>query len=216
MSFELNAVFSLSIGIGAIIGWIRFSKTDPAYFPFLLLLSIGFINEIISIILLTNGYNNIINFNTFLLIESILLTWQFRKWGLLKRNGYVFYILIFIFAGSWIAENFFISVDAFNSYFFIVQSFLLVIMSIYMINVILTEDSTPLSRQPVFLICLGLIVYFTYAVLVEAFWIFGLNKSRSFRLRVFEIMSYINLVTNLIFAFAFLWIPMRPQYILRS
>ncbi len=215
MSFELNALFSLSIGIGAIIGWVRFKKTDPAFLPFLLLLTIGFINEIVSIILMKQGYDNIVNFNTFLLIESILLVWQFRRWGILRKAG-IYPLLLILFCGCWIVESFFIPGISFNSYFFMVQSFILVMISIHMINIISLQESTPLYKQPVFLICLGLIIFFTYAVLVEAFWIFGLSKSRLFRLRVFEIMSYINLVTNLIFAFAFLWIPMKPQYILRS
>ena len=82
MSYELNAIISLTIGIGPIIGWVRFHKIDPAFLPFLLLLTIGFLNEVVSIILMKYGYTNIINFNSFKIIESVLLLWQFKNWKL--------------------------------------------------------------------------------------------------------------------------------------
>lgn len=58
MSFTLNAIFSLSIGLSVLIGWIRFYKTDPAFFPFLLLVSVGFANEVISIVLALYKHSN--------------------------------------------------------------------------------------------------------------------------------------------------------------
>ncbi len=215
MSYELNAIISLTIGIGPIIGWVRFHKIDPAFLPFLLLLTIGFLNEVVSIILMKYGYTNIINFNSFKIIESVLLLWQFKNWKLFEKHRNLFYGLMFLFTASWVGENIFISLQGFNSYFIVAQSFILVLLSISMINIIVLADSTPLFRNPVFLICLGLVIYFTYALLVEIFWVFGLNRSRQFRLHIYEIMSYISLLTNLIFAFAFLWIPMKLQYILR-
>lgn len=216
MSFELSAAFSLTIVFGAIIGWTRFQKTDPAFLPFLLLLSIGFVNEVTSILLMTYGHSNMINYNLFELVESILLTWQFLKWGLFEKMKKLYYLLQVVFVFLWAGENFIHSFQAFNSYFIIVHSFLFVMMGISMINRVSLKESTPLLKQPVFLICIGLIIYFDYAVLVEAFWVFGLNHSASFRLRVYAILAYINLFTNLIFALAFLWIPMRPRYILQS
>jgi hypothetical protein len=215
MSFELNAIFSLSISLAVVIGWVRFRRIDPAYLPFLVLLTIGCLNEAISIVLMEHGFTNIINFNTFKLIESLLLTWQFLKWGLFEKRKVLYTGLQVIFILSWLAEIGVHSIRSFNSYFIILHSFLLVMMSISMINLIVLKETTPLWKQPVFLICMGLIAYFTYAIFVEAFWIVGLNHRRLFRLKIFEIMAYINLLTNLIFAFAFLWIPMRPRYILR-
>ncbi|MEI9912224.1 MAG: hypothetical protein WDO71_22780 [Bacteroidota bacterium] len=104
----------------------------------------------------------------------------------------------------------------YNSYFIIVHSIIIVLMSINLINRLLFSVSRSLGRNPVFLICMGMAVYFTYAVLVEAFWVYGLNQSPSFRLGIYEILSYINLFTNLFFGFASLWMPLKPQYIMRS
>src|SRR4051812_43539177 len=134
MSFELNEIFSLSIGLGALIGWVRFYKTDPAFLPFLILLTLGFSNELASIVLMNRGYTNVINFNTFNLIESLLLTFQFLKWGLFGKRKSIYYLVQIFFTGSWLAEIGFTNINSYNSYFIIVHSFVLVMMSISMVN----------------------------------------------------------------------------------
>jgi hypothetical protein len=215
MSFTLNAIFSLSVGLSVVIGWIRFGKTDPAFFPFLVLVTVSLLNEIISLVLAFNRYPNIINFNTFQLIESLLLTWQFLRWDLFGKRKKLYYALQCSFVACWLVESIAWGKE-FNSYFIIVHAFIIVIMSIHTLNGVAMRESTSLFKHPVALLCMGLMAYFTYAVLVEAFWIVGFNHQRLFRLKIFEILAYINLMTNLIFAFAFLWMPMKPQYIMRS
>lgn len=108
MSFELNAVFSLSIVVSVIIGWVRFAKTDPAFLPFLLYLSFGFINEAIGISLAYRGYTNVISYNVFGLVETVLLTWQFLKWGLFGQRKGFYYFLQSSFLFLWMAESFFV------------------------------------------------------------------------------------------------------------
>lgn len=215
MSFELNAAFSLSIVVSVIIGWVRFSRTDPAFLPILLYLTIGFINEAIGTILAYQGYTNVISYNLFGLVESVLLTWQFLKWGLFGKNKRYYYLLQLSFFLLWMAESSLFSVQTFNSYYVIAHSFVLVMMSITTINMVVLKETTPLFKQPVFIFCLALIFFFTYSILVECFWIVGFNHQKMFRLKIFEILSYINLLTNLLFAFGYLWVPMRPRYILQ-
>jgi hypothetical protein len=216
MNFETSAIFSLTIGTSVIIGWARFYKTDPAFYPFLLLLTIGFINEITSFLLVKNGFANYYNYNIFKLLESLLLTWQFHKWGLFTHSRKLYYSLQGLFFTSWFIETFFhSSIQTFNSYFIITQSAIIVVMSVHMINLIVFNGYNSIIKQPAFLICAALILYFTYSILVEAFWLYGLNKSKPFRLKIFEIMAYVNVTCNLIFTIAFLWIPLRPRYIMR-
>jgi hypothetical protein len=214
MSFGLNAIFSLTIGLSVLIGWTRFHKTDPAFLPFLILVSLAFVNELTGILLALNGYHNIISINIFQLAEAGLLTWQFRKWGLFRRHKNLYYGIQAFFAATWIAESLALPRE-YDSYFIILHSFVIVLMGIFCLNHVVMNESTPLYRHPVSLICMGLIGFFSYAILVEAFWTVHLYEQRFFRLKVFEVMSYINLVTNIIFAFAFLCIPMKPQYIMR-
>jgi hypothetical protein len=216
MNFDLNAVFSLSVGIGAVIGWIRFKKIDPAFFPFLLLMWVALLQETLSIILSREGYSNALNYNIYSLAEALLLTWQFRRWGLFRGKEIIYPLIQWSYAGAWVIESLTIhSVNTFNSGFLIGYSFLILLMSVVMINRLLVREPYYLLRNSRFLILMALMIYFTYAVLVEAFWLFGLNRSRFFRIRIYEILSYINLFTNLIYAVAILWMPMKPRYILR-
>ncbi|HEX7905833.1 MAG TPA: hypothetical protein VF487_18305 [Chitinophagaceae bacterium] len=217
MSFSLNALFSLSIGIGAIICWVRYKRTDPAFVPFIWLLSFGLLNEITSISIMHAGHSNAINYNLFALIESLLVTWQFRRWGLFNQQLKLYYFLQLLYPVAlgveWLASP---PERVFNSYFFIGHSIIIVLMSISQINRLLFSLSRNMGREPVFLICMGLAIYFTYTVLVEVFWVYGLNQSKVFRLGIYEILSYVNLFTNLLFAFASLWMPLKSQYIMRS
>ncbi|WP_276504440.1 hypothetical protein [Terrimonas pollutisoli] len=215
MSFVLNAVFSLSVSLAAIIGWIRIKKIDPAFFPFILLMMAGLINESVSLLLVYKGYSNSVSFNLYSLAAALLLGWQFYKWGLFKRRA-VYYLIQFVFLTGWMFETFVYSKNLFNSYFIIAYSFVVVLLCIEQINHEIFPVKRRLWTDPIFLICMGLLVFYTYSVMVEAFWHYGLNRSRFFRLRIYEIMAYINLFTNLLFAFAVLWIPLKPRYILRS
>lgn len=216
MQFELNAVFSLSVGAGAIAGWIRMKKTDPAFVPFILFLTAGFVAEVASIILIKRHYSNVPVFNVYSLVESLLLIRLFYCWGLfreLRRMPVVLYVLFPAASfGEWIYRH---DVTAFTSFFVIGFSMIIVFLAINQLQIVLFTEPFRLYRNPVFLICMGLLLYFTGTILTEVFWVYGLNGSRVFRDRVLEIFSYVNLFTNFVFLIATLWIPLKPHYILR-
>ncbi|MCW3074283.1 MAG: hypothetical protein JWP69_1352 [Flaviaesturariibacter sp.] len=217
MSFFVNALFSLSVGFSALIGWVRYKKSDPAFFPFLLLVTLGFLHEILSILLLKAGYSNAASYNLFSLFEALLINWQFSRWQLFEKHPQGYHRLQCLMVTVWLCELALQqSLLRFFSYFIIGYSFLIVLMSITLINRTIFRESRSLLRNSRFLICMGLIIYFIYAVLVETFWLFGLTQSQSFRVGIYQILSYINLFTNLIYALAFLWIPMKPRYIMQS
>lgn len=91
---------------------------------------------------------------------------------------------------------------------------LIVLMSINMINRMLVDGKKKLIQNPLFLILIGFIVFFTYKALIEIFWVYGLNASRDFRLEVYRIMAYINLAVNIIYAIAVLWMPRKREFML--
>ena len=216
MQFETNAILSLSVGVGATVGWVQFRKADPAFFPFILLLTAGFVTELCSIFLIHAGYSNAIVYNLFILLESMLITYQFYLWQLFKKHPTIFRFTLVLFASVWLTEFIYrSSIVAFHSYFIIISSTVLVFMSIHMMNVLLFKDPKQLYLNPLFIICTSFIFYFTYTIIVEVFWVYGLNKSTVFRVRIYQIFSYINLFTNLLFAYACLWIPKKQPYILR-
>lgn len=216
MTYELNAALSLSIGFAAVISWVRFKKTDPAFLPFTLFVTCGLVNELISIALMQAGYYNAVNYNLYALAEALLLTWQFRRWGLFARRWLYLSLQVLYVVSFWIEWLLKFNAMVFLSYFLILHSFAIVLMSITQINRLLFSVYKSILTHPQFLICMALVVFFTYMILVEAFWVYGLNRSTPFRLRIYEILAYVNLFTNLLFAFASLCTPLKLRYIMRS
>src|SRR5687767_12130026 len=108
--YTIVTIFSFAIFIPAVVGWLRFKETSPIFFPFFLLIWLGALNEIVSYIIVDIlGLYNIFNYNLFLLIQSLILTWQFQRWNLFGYNRKIPLLIIFIFVGVWLIENLFIS-----------------------------------------------------------------------------------------------------------
>lgn len=215
MNFYVNAFISLTIGIGAVAGWVRFKKTDPVFLPFLLLLTGGFVNEIISIVLLLYGYSNQLNYRIFQLAESLLICWQFYRFRLFQKYSRYLLMQAFFLCLWAIEQTLFIRQFSFGSYFLIFHSLLLVVLSIQQTSVIIFEDNTSFSKHPVFLLCLGFILSFSYAVFVEVFLLIGVTQSPRFNENVYTCYACLNLFVNFVFAYAVLCFPLRQHYIMR-
>jgi hypothetical protein len=216
MEFQAHVVFSLSAGIGALIGWVRFRKTDPAYLPFILLLTAGFVTELISIIVIAKGYSNAIYYNLFTVAEALLVTQLFYRLRIFRTKK-KYLVIQFFYLFVWTVESCYRwSLTGFNSYFIVSYSAILVILSIDLLHDVLFRAPYQLYRNPVFLISMGCILYFTYSIIVELFWFYGLNQSSRFRIGIYEVFAYVNLFTNILFILATLWIPLKRKYILRS
>lgn len=215
MNFYIVVTISYSILIAGIIGAIRFSKIRSAYYPFIFLVWLGCANEALSHWLLTQGKYNIVNSNIYAFAESLLLLWFFRNLGVFRNFKALHYLLITMFTVSWVIESFFIHSfgNAFNSYYTIISAFPIVLLSINTINHIIVREKNIL-KTPEFLISIGIVIFFTYRIITEVFWLYGLNSSSGFRVNVYTIMLWINLVTNLIYALAVLWMQKRQAFTL--
>jgi hypothetical protein len=215
MDFLLNAVCSMSICIAAFIALWRFPEIHPAFRPFIYCTWLAVTNEIVSIILIRAIRNNAVNSNIYVILEAGLILWQFKKWGLFERYKIIFPCLLGLMILAWATENFILySIWQFSSWFHIFYSFVIVLLSISLLNRHIIREKTMLLRNSVCLICLAFIIYYTYKVLVETFWVYGLNESNTFQTRVYFILNYINLFSNLIYALAVLWMPTKQRFTL--
>ena len=189
---------------------------DPAFYPFIILVTLATLNELTSFLVIRSGHSNAINNNIYSLLESFLFTWQFYRWGLFPRQR-PFFLLLVLFLTVWITENAFLSsITHFNSIFNIVYGFINVLMSITLINRLVITSPSRLFSKPVLLICVCIAIFYTYTSLVEIYWIWGLDASRKFRLNIYRILYYINLLANLAYALAILWIPRKREFIVLS
>lgn len=217
MNLTLNFIFSLSILIAGTLAIFRYSKIKESYRPFIYLIWIGCINEIISYLLIINGNYNIVNSNLYGLVESLLLVWFFRNLGVFRSRNLIFEFILVIFVIIWIIESFFVHRfgTAISSIFFIFYSFIIVLLSITAINMMIFRERE-LLKHPAFLICIAIVIFFTYRVMVELFWLVGYQSSPEFSNRVYFILVAINLLCNLIYALAILWMQKKQAFSIQS
>jgi hypothetical protein len=217
MLFWFYYFLNITIGIGAVIGWSRFRKTERDYLPFIWLLTLGCINEFISLALALNRQPSHVNSSIYKLVESLLINYQFYRWGLYKKSKPHFYLFQGIFFILWLCEHiFFDNLTAFTPYFTIASALILVVLSTAQINQMVFIGNLPLRKHPVFLICSGFIIYFTFSVLVEMFMVLGISRTVEYRVNVFSILVYVGFLVNLLFIVASLCLPLKRDYILRS
>lgn len=217
MNYTLAVIFDFTIIIPALIGCIRFRQIDPAYYPFLYCIWIGLLNEIVGICIAHSGHSNAINNNIYVLFESLLLVWQFKNWGLFRRNIFLFPVLLSGFFLLWILEAFFLKTIHYTiSYFRLIYSFVIVLMSIPVFSQQLSQERKNILYNSIFLLCVAFIVYYTYKVITGAFWLYGLHLSTPFVSNIIAILLYINLFSNLIYALAILWMPPKHRFSLPS
>lgn len=212
-SYTVTMILSLSIFIAGIIGIFRFSKIQEIYYPFIYLIWIGCITELLSIYFAYRYHNNMAIQTVYTLVESLLLLWFFNRLGVFKGKKRFLYSLVVFFVTIWGIENF--AGNNFGSrlsfYFDIIYALFIVLLSIRAINELLFTEKD-LLKNPTFLICIGLIFFFTYQVIQRMFSLYGLKDSFDFRIRVQRIMSIINCLSNLIFALAVFWMRKRKAF----
>ncbi len=212
MSYTLLELFSYSIVLPAGLSIFFLKRPDARFLPFFIFLWVGLVGELATTLIINAGRSNAIVGNVYVLGEALLVTWFFQKWDLFAHRRW-FYGLRFFFILFWVCENFLFSSPAnFNSYFRIVYSFSLVLMSISLINKLIAEENKSVLLHPVFVICIAFIAFFTYKTLVEIFWVYGLNSSDQFQKSVYQIMGVINLFANLLYVLACLWIRRKQEY----
>jgi hypothetical protein len=213
--FALISAFSILFA--AAIGAVRFFKVTADNRPFFYLVWVALVNEILSEVFMETVHSTAVNCNIYVLAEAVLYCWLFYNWSSLFRNKKRFRLLIFFICLIWLVDNFFLNtIYQTNSLFRIISSFILVFLAIDQINQLLMTERSEILTNARFLISTGVIIFFTYRAIVEAYYLFKLPFSNLFYHNVYLIMDCVNLFVNLTFALAALWIPTRQKFILPS
>jgi hypothetical protein len=221
MNDTVDFILSLSIGIAAILGLIRFSKIDKSYYPFIFSTWASLLVEITARLLLMDNKNNtlILFFNIYYLVDFYLFFLLFYNWRLFghgKKNALL--IAGFVLA-AWIATTFFINgIQTPNFYFPVLYSFVLVFFSVTAINKFIVNERGNIFMNARFWICLGLIIFYTFFIVTNTsnLSLFsasaGSNVSSYFRRSLHAINVYSNLLVNIMYAIAVLWVPRKKNF----
>ncbi len=204
-------LFNLSIVLAAVIAAARFNAYGKALFPFLCLVWLAAANEILSLVLMYTVRDNSINSNIYTLLEFGLILLQYFFWNGGRKQLFSFLAIAGLFI--WILDN--LALHALrdnNSLFRICYAFTIVILSIDALNRRIIDARRPLLKDTVFLICAGFLFYFSCKAFMEVFNLFAIGYSTVFEARLFFTLSFVNCISNLLYAIALLCIPMKQQY----
>jgi len=205
-------LLSESILFPLIAGLVRLRRIrKSSYQPFFILVLTGVLAEIVSAIMIQRIGGNAIANNVYFLFEWLLIAWQFQAWGLLRSRKSLFYILAAAPCLVWVIENLvFGQIVLFSPYFQVFYCFLIVLFSVNTINFMITHDYRRLFGNTTFLVCIAFIIYFVYRIIFNWAYQTSLKGATQTTSLIITMMSYINALTNVIFAIALLQIP-RPQ-----
>ena len=211
-------LISQTILIPFITGLVRRKRIGHGYQPFFIVIVAAVAAEILDFYLIkVRHHSNAIPNNIYALIEGTLIVWQFHVWGLLRTKKAWFYGLILLLFLTWVVENLVCGhITEFPPYFMFLYSLRAVLFSVNKINYMITHDNRNLLKRPDFLLCIGFIIFFIYKIVYE--WAYQVSLYDETRVTsiIIAAFAYINALTNVIFAIAFLLIPVPQKFTLRE
>ena len=206
---SLSFLLSLTVLLPCTIGLIRFGKIPTSYRPFIVLMLAGLLSELASGYCIYKFNSNVWVVNVFFLCECLLIFYQFYVWRFNSKPRNWFSIVIALAVTGWIIENIvFYEPVKFSPIFHISYSFLIVMLSIIEINYLITHERRQLFKNARFLICLVFVFFFLYQILLEWAYIVA-AKEKEIAQTILGYQSYINALTNIIYAVAILYIPVK-------
>lgn len=207
---------ALCIFIPGILGVLKFPQIQNVYRPFIYLVWVGCVNEVISIYCAFRFHNNIANNIIYNFSESLFLLWFFKRLDIFEGRRHFLNFLVLLFAGVWCTESFVVHPfgTQYTCYFDTIYAFCVVMFSVDVINRLLLTE-TDVLRNPIFLICVTFIIYFSFQIIERMFWVYGVKNSEEFRRGVQQIMVIVNFLSNFIFGLSVLWMQKRRAFTLQ-
>lgn len=201
-----------SLAVVATIIIVRFRTIIAHALQLTLFIFLGLVNEIISDVAAATIRNNAYNSNIYRLCEYLVLLWLFRYWAADKWTKTSYFILMLFGVAVWTFDNlFFHSISNHNDFSRLLMSSILLVLSVTQINAILATERKRLINNPQFLICVAMVIYFSYQSLIEVFYLFRPTYSIKFSRYLLAIYDGINLLANFLYAWAVLLIPKKER-----
>jgi len=218
MSDLLLFILSLSIAPAALFGIIRYRKIDKAYYPFVYNVVLALVLEVTLRIFTLEGLPSayIAAQTIYGFLDFYLFLWLFHNWGLLnyKRANYITVIVIFFVL--WVVTTFFVmGITRPNFYFRSVYGLALVFLGITAFGKVIIQEPKNIFTNAKFWICLGVIVFYTFfsIISITQISILKIRVSMQFQNYLQSIVVYCNLLANLFYGVAILWIPQKKNFI---
>ena len=211
--YSINILLNHSIVIPAIIAIIRFKAIIKIFYPFILFIWLGCINETVSLILIYTTGSNAVNSNIYVLLEYGIILFQFYKWNDSPFKKYLFFFLTG--TAVWCTDNLIINgINENNSIFRIFYSFVIAFFSVNQVNKIIVYERRSLVSNAQFLICITFLGYYSLKAFVEVSNAYHLALSNLFYRELWMILYFVNFLSNIMYVIAILCIPKKQEFTL--
>jgi hypothetical protein len=215
-TYLFSQIGSYTIILAVIIGVVRFKKILETYRLFIYMIIIGLAIEIISYISIALDYSYIsrIATNFYVLFEYFLIFFLFKRWGVFTAYKSMFRIINIVILFIWVADNFLINtITETNSFFRVCYSTVLVLLSNNHLSRVMSLVQRNIHKNADFIICVTFILYFSSRAVFEVFYFIKAPFSNNFYLYIFLIFLSINILSNLLYAYAMLCLPTKQKFI---
>lgn len=210
--FIFATISAFSIALPCAIALVRCKNIYRRYAPFIFVLVIGLLNESLSLLLIRLHNNNLINSNIYTLLEYLLYVWLFQRISELNRKSLIF-LLIFGFC-TWIVDNFFLhNLMHSNSLFRVVASLIILWLSINKLSLLTFNILPDYFKKTDLLLCCSFLAYFTFRGFIHVIKFFSIGHTTAFYIDLWIILCILNLLVNISFFIAILWIPKQQPSI---
>lgn len=204
-------LLSLSILIPVTAGIIRYRSIPASYYPVIYLLFIGAANEFICYFFFYDT-SNALPTNIYFLVEFLLFSWQFRNWKNILRKKKWYLALLTAMLLLWVLENIILGrILVFSPMFQVSYSLVLVLLAVNQLNWLVVNEKGNMITNAKFIICIAVIIYFSYKVLTEIFYYYA--PSNLMKINIFDVQSYCNVGYNILLTIAILCIPTKSNFI---
>lgn len=202
-------LLSLSVLFPFLIGLLRWRVISQRYYPLFIVFCFALLVEILYAFT-SKDMAWVPGNNLYILVESILIPLQFIAWGYMDKKHKALYIVTGILILGWITEHLIIgNITRLYPYFRMFYSLLIVLLSINMLNYLVIHEERNLIRHPVFIICTGFIIFFTYQLVYEGIYHVVSNLESINTSKLNAAFSIINAICNILYGIAFLLVPTR-------
>ena len=207
-------IISYSLILPAIIGAVRFKRVLKSYRPFIFWMWVALCTEVIDDVAIALKRSDAVTNNIYTLVEYCFIIVLFMRLDE-SNNKKRYYILLGIGIITWIVDNIFLhSITDTSSYFRIIYGLIVVFLSVGKLNEVLFNEVRQSLKNGTLVICIAFIIFYTYQSVFEIFGVINLHFSEAFFVRLYYILIYVNLFTNLLYALAMLWLPTKRQFTL--
>lgn len=193
----------LFLSITGIFAWLKWKKSDENYKPFLAILMVGAVTEIINFLCGRIFQNNRPSTNIYVLVAALLWLFQFSKWNTFGKYPRISIYLAISIILAWIWNLFYVDgILNLLIHYRVYSSFILVILSVHQLNYYIVHYKGDLFKSSIFLICVGLLIQFTLKILTECFYL--INTSGA------HLTSWVGMIfSTLLYIVAMYYLPQK-------